>query len=129
MKRRFATTIFLILMVSFYVRVSEHVNAEQRLLALAPPTSTTIENPIGFENLNDLLARIGEVLLAIGIPLAAIMIAWGGWLRMTARGDTEQVTQSNNTIKYAIIGLIILIMAQGIVSLVQDLLQVKTPVP
>ena len=112
-------------------------NGSQRaqilLAAAATPTPTTtttksigeIENPLNIKTLDALLKRIAAVLLAIGVPLAGVMIAWGGWLRMTAGANTEQVTKSNSTIKYAIIGLIILIMAQGIVSLVQDLLQVK----
>lgn len=93
---------------------------------LLATSSDEIENPLGFNNLSDLLRRIGTVLLEIGVPLAAVMIAWGGWLRVTAGGDTEQVTRSNNTIKYAVIGLVILLMAQGIVSLVQDILKVKS---
>src|SRR3989344_5951358 len=94
-------------------------NSSQRaqilLAAAATPTPTTtttksigeIENPLNIKTLDALLKRI-----------AGVLIAWGGWLRMTAGANTEQVTKSNSTIKSAIIGLIILIMAQGIVSLV-----------
>ena len=95
--------------------------------AAASPTPITdkIDNPIGFDNLDDFLGHIANILLDIGVPIAAIMIAWGGWLRMTARADTEQVKQSNDTIKYAIVGLIILLLAQGIVATIRQILQVS----
>ena len=46
------------------------------------------------------------------------MMVWGGIKYTTSAGDTNKVTSAKNTIIYAVIGLIISIMAYAIVNFV-----------
>jgi hypothetical protein len=57
------------------------------------------------------------VLFAVGI-ISVIMLIWGGLRYVVSGGDSKKVTDAKNTILYAIIGLIIAILAFAIVNFV-----------
>ena len=50
--------------------------------------------------------------------VSVIMIIWGGFKYLTSGGDAASVTAAKNTILYAIVGLIIVALAQVIVKFV-----------
>jgi cytochrome bd-type quinol oxidase subunit 2 len=57
--------------------------------------------------------------LIVGI-VAVIMIIIGGLKYITSSGDSNNVTSAKNTILYAVIGLVIVVLAQVIVRFVLD---------
>jgi hypothetical protein len=57
------------------------------------------------------------VLYAVGI-ISVIMLIYGGLRYVLSGGDSKKVTDAKNTIMYAIIGLIISILAYAIVNFV-----------
>lgn len=67
---------------------------------------------------NDVLARIINIISVIIGVVAVIMIIFGGFRYITSGGASEKVTAAKNTIMYAIIGLIIVALAQIIVRFV-----------
>ena len=60
---------------------------------------------------------VNVILWVVGI-LSVIMLVWGGIKYTTSAGDTNKVTSAKNTIIYAVIGLIIAILAYAIVNFV-----------
>ena len=60
---------------------------------------------------------VNIILWIVGI-LSVIMLVWGGIKYTTSAGDTNKVTSAKNTIIYAVIGLVIAIMAYAIVNFV-----------
>ena len=60
---------------------------------------------------------VNTMLFALGI-VAVIMIIIGGIRYTTASGDAAQTASAKNTILYSVVGLIVAIMAWGIVSFV-----------
>ena len=67
---------------------------------------------------NDLVTNIVNIFsIVVGI-VAVIMIIVGGFKFITSGGDSAKVTSSRNTIIYAIVGLIIVALAQTIVKFV-----------
>lgn len=50
--------------------------------------------------------------------VSVIMIIWGGFKYITSGGESSSVTAAKNTILYAIVGLIIVALAQVIVKFV-----------
>ncbi|MGB3024166.1 MAG: pilin [Candidatus Saccharimonadales bacterium] len=67
-------------------------------------------------SLTDLIKSVINILLYIGGVIAVIMIIIGGIKYITSNGDTGQVTSAKNTIMYAIIGLVVAIIAFAIVN-------------
>ena len=57
--------------------------------------------------------------VVVGI-VAVIMIIYGGFKYITSGGDSGNITSAKNTIVYAIIGLVVVALAQFIVKFVLD---------
>ena len=57
------------------------------------------------------------VLYAVGI-ISVVMLIFGGLRYVISGGDSKKVTDAKNTIMYALIGLIISILAYAIVNFV-----------
>lgn len=60
---------------------------------------------------------INTLLFAVGI-LSVIMIIHSGLKYTTSRGDAEQVKSAKNTLLYAVVGLVVALMAYAIVNFV-----------
>ncbi|OGN27548.1 MAG: hypothetical protein A3A33_05000 [Candidatus Yanofskybacteria bacterium RIFCSPLOWO2_01_FULL_49_25] len=84
-----------------------------------------IPNPIGYDNLADLAVHVGEVLMQIAIPIAMLIIIWSGIRMITSRGNTEAITSARKTLWYAILGLAVLFIGQGFVTLIQSILALR----
>jgi hypothetical protein len=67
---------------------------------------------------NDLVKLIINIFSVIVGIVAVIMIIFGGFKYITSGGDSSSVTGAKNTILYAIIGLVVVAMAQFIVRFV-----------
>ena len=74
--------------------------------------------PQGQVSLNDVIkVAINVLSIIIGVA-AVIMVMVGGFRYITAGGDSNNVTSAKNTIMYAIIGLVIVALAQALVQFV-----------
>lgn len=71
-------------------------------------------------NLPALIKSIINILLYIAGAVAVVMLILGGIRYITSNGKQDQVTAAKNTIMYAIIGLIVVILAYAIVQFVVD---------
>ena len=60
---------------------------------------------------------INVILFIVGI-LSVVMLIYGGIKYTTSAGDTAKVTSAKNTVMYAIVGLIVAILAFAIVNFV-----------
>jgi magnesium-transporting ATPase (P-type) len=67
------------------------------------------------ERVNNLIKTIVNLLSAVVGIVAVIMIIFGGLRYITSGGNDSSVTGAKNTILYAIIGLIIVALAQVLV--------------
>jgi len=75
------------------------VFAQQRI-----PTSQAL-------NLSEVIDTLTDWLLGIGGGLAALILIIGGIRYIAAAGNEKQITQAKNTIIYAIVGLVIIVLA------------------
>lgn len=78
--------------------------------------STTCDEDQG--DFQDTLTQIINIISIIVGVIAVIMIIYGGFRYMTSGGDATKVGNAKNTILYALIGLIIVALAQIIVRFV-----------
>ena len=68
--------------------------------------------------LNALITKIVNIISVLVAIIAVIMIIVGGFKYIASGGDSSKVTGAKNTILYAIIGLIVVALAQFIVKFV-----------
>ncbi len=69
---------------------------------------------------NDLLISIARILLSVLAMIAVLFIIYGGFQYVTSAGNQEQAEKGRSTVVYAIIGLIIAILAYTLVSIVNN---------
>ena len=100
-------------------------------LSVAPTTSAadfTLRSGVdnaqgtGVDNVakdpQDLVKNVVNIFLyAVGV-LSVIMLIWGGIRYTTSAGDSNKVTSAKNTVLYAIVGLVVAILAWAIVNMV-----------
>lgn len=88
-----------------------------------------IPNPIQAKSLVDLAKAIGRFLFQIAIPIAVIIIIYAGLLYLTSGGKPEQVKKATTALKYALIGLAIILIGQGFFTLIKSILNLGAPGP
>lgn len=70
------------------------------------------------QGLTDVIALVVNVISMVVGVLAVIMIIFGGMKYITSGGESNKITSAKNTIIYALIGLVIVALAQFIVRFV-----------
>ncbi len=86
-----------------------------------------IPNPLGSggKDIPTLINTIAIWLLGIGSTIAVIIVIWAAFLFMTSGGNKEKVTMARKTLWYAIIGLVVLLLATGVTEFVKNVLSGK----
>lgn len=73
-----------------------------------------LQNPIGFNTFGELVAAILNIVVTIGIPIAALFIIYAGFLFVTAGGNDEKLKKAKQALLAAVIGTAILLAASVI---------------
>ena len=71
------------------------------------------------KSVNNTVGSIVNILLWVVGILAVTMIVWSGFKYITSAGDTSKLASAKSTLIYAVVGLIIAIMAYAIVNFVR----------
>lgn len=74
----------------------------------------------GTTRINDIITTVINIFSIIVGIVAVIMIIFGGFKYITSGGDSGNITSAKNTIIYAIIGLVVVALAQFVVQFVLD---------
>jgi hypothetical protein len=89
-------------------------------IAIAFPSSALaaqLVNPLGKGATIELvIGRAIRALLGLSGVAALAMFVWGGFLYLTSRGEPKQVTQGKETLKWAVLGLVIIFAAFTLVN-------------
>ena len=95
--------------------------------------SFEIPNPLkgGASDFTSLVKIIAQWIFNLAIPIAVAMIVYSGILFLTAAGEPAKVTKAKEVLKYAVIGLAIILIGSGFVTLIQSILELggTTPPP
>ena len=75
-------------------------------------------NTQGTEKVNGIITTVVNIFSAIVGVVSVLMIIYGGFKYISSGGDSGKVTEAKNTIIYAVIGLVIVALAQFIVQFV-----------
>lgn len=88
-----------------------------------PTVSSTgkISNPIEAESFAALIDAVVAWILNIALVLAPLVIVYGGFVYMTAAGDTNKVSQGKQIILYAVIGFVLALLAKSLIGILTDL--------
>lgn len=80
--------------------------------------SSSICKAGGTDNITKVLNSVVNILLYVVGTVSVIMIIVGGIRYTTSAGDSNGVSSAKNTIIYAVVGLVVAVMAYAIVNFV-----------
>ena len=75
---------------------------------------------------NGVIRTVSNILIWVVGIVAVIMIVWSGFKYITTAGDASKVASAKSSLIYAIVGLIIAILAYAIVNFVMERLNVSS---
>lgn len=84
-----------------------------------------IDNPLTSKTFSELAEKIIVWIRNIGLIIGVIMIIWAGYLFMSSRGDEEKVKTAKKALIWTLIGMAILIIGEGFIGVIKDLLGAK----
>ena len=93
-------------------------------LGLASPliAHAKLENPLGTTDVNLVVANVIRALLGVTGSIALLMFIWGGLLWLTSGGQPEKVKKGKETLKWALLGLVVIFFAYTAINFVLDAL-------
>lgn len=89
-------------------------------LNISPDGCDPADTSEGTERIQNIVKMVINIFSVIVGVVAVIMIIWGGFKYITSGGDSGNITSAKNTIIYAIIGLVIVALAQFFVQFVLE---------
>ncbi len=110
MKRFLPFVLALIIMVGFAGPVFADVSGGG--------SAVTIPNPIACADANCLISQVIRYILGIIAILATLMFIWGGVMMLTSAGNADRVKQAKETLGWAAIGIIVILISWGVIRFV-----------
>lgn len=84
-----------------------------------------LANPLGDKDLTGIIQGVVNFIFKIALIVCPLIIIWGGFIYVTSGGNEEKTREGKRIITYAIVGLIIIILANGFVAMIKTILGVK----
>ncbi len=110
--------IFLILIMGIAVFAPADSNAN----GTCPPGAVCIENPLIADTFEELIDNIITFIFIFALAFAPLMFIIAGFFFITAAGDPKKIQTAQTMIWYTLVGLAIVILAKGIIKVIQDVL-------
>ncbi len=85
----------------------------------------SVPNPLqgGANTVAELVGIIVKWIFSIAIPIAVAVIVYSGILFLTSKGNPAQVTKARQMLQYAVIGLAVILIGSGFISLIKSILE------
>lgn len=77
-----------------------------------------LHNPLGKVSVAVLVGRVINAMLGIVGSVALLMFILGGWKWLTSGGESEKITKGLETMKWAVIGLMVIFAAYPLTNFV-----------
>ncbi|MBI2985014.1 MAG: hypothetical protein HYY50_05330 [Candidatus Kerfeldbacteria bacterium] len=81
-------------------------------------TGVTIPNPIRCNTATCLIGQVVRYILGVIAILATLMFIWGGVMMLTSGGNADRVRQAKETLAWAAIGVVLILISWGIIRFV-----------
>ncbi|MFH1643070.1 MAG: hypothetical protein ABH967_00310 [Patescibacteria group bacterium] len=89
-------------------------------MIISAATLPTVSDNYGIESLVTKIESIGNLIFTALIVVATFFIIFAGWTYVTAGGDPTKIEGARTQIKNALIGIIIAMIAKGLVAVVRN---------
>jgi hypothetical protein len=98
------------------------------LLISLPVFAQQLDNPMGVNSINGIIASVANWVLLLASPLAILMGIWAAVLFISAGGSPDKIKQGKATLTWAVIGLAVVLLANSMVNILKkNISGVSTP--
>ena len=87
----------------------------------------TIDNPLGHNTFGELIHAIVSFIRNLALMIAPIIFIVAGVMYYFSGGNPDKAKQATDLIKWALIGLVIILIANGITAVVKDIMGLDDP--
>lgn len=91
------------------------------LLPVVSFAQKTLNNPITFPSITELLQAILNVVVIISMPIVALFIIYAGFMYVTGRGNPQKIQDATRALTYGVIGGVIIIGSFAILEIISNL--------
>jgi magnesium-transporting ATPase (P-type) len=84
-----------------------------------------IQNPLIATSFEAIIDNIIDFIFKIVIVLAPLMVVIGGFLFVTAGGNSQQITQAKNLLIWTAVGFSVVLLSKGILAIINQILGVR----
>ena len=88
-------------------------------------SAVEFQNPLEYETFGELIDAIIKFIFYIAVVVTPLMIIIGAFYILTAAGDPKKIGTGKNVIIYTLIGLAIILLARGLIAMIESLIGVK----
>jgi len=81
-----------------------------------------IQNPLCWDTIEEVIEGIINFIFWVALAIAPIMIIVAGFFFLTSGGNPDKIRTAKNMILYTVIGLVIVLLAKGIISVVKEII-------
>lgn len=82
--------------------------------------NAVLSDPINAGSVQEIADKLIDFFLVLAAPIAVIMTIYSGYLFLTAGDNQDKVKTARKTLLYVVVGVAVLILSKGIVSLAKS---------
>ncbi|MFH1841308.1 MAG: TrbC/VirB2 family protein [Candidatus Nealsonbacteria bacterium] len=97
------------------------------LLVAVSVNAAEIENPLKAKEFEEILNTIINFIFAIGLAVTPVIFIIAGFLFVTSGGNPNRLDTAKKMILYAVIGLLVILLAKGLVAVLKSILGAEDP--
>jgi len=90
-------------------------------------SGVTIDNPLGHDTFGELIHAIVSFIRNLALMIAPIIFIVAGLMYYFSGGNPDKAKQATDLIKWALVGLVIILIANGITAVVKDIMGLDDP--
>lgn len=111
--------------VAFADTATTNVPSDTATTNVGQNLSITIPNPLSCDDVVCIWKKLYNLVWTLSFPIVTLMILYGAFQIMSAGGQPEKFKAGVSTIKYAVIGLVVVLIASAIPYLIENILTGK----
>lgn len=89
-------------------------------------SAATLTNPLGTTNIRTVIGRLITAILGVVGAIALLMFVYGGFLWLISAGVPDRVKKGKEVMKWAVLGLVVIVGAYTIVRAIVTALESGT---
>lgn len=91
-----------------------------------PPGKICLENPLNVSSFWDFIYKIVDFVYTLSLWVVPIIIIVAGYYFITAMGQPEKINTAKKIILWALIGLVVIMSAKGLIMLFKDVFGISS---